>query len=318
MFMEDAAGMAFPLQQLRKLAVAGVNDLGSLKSETKPLSQAAATKQRQKLQTRALQKTAPPPVASSKPSTEAPKPLDISMPKLAAVQKLQLLLTKKAWEWGDATGTYSNKPLMYVDAARSWRKIPDDPVKLKNKAMQALRQHLKTLPEQQKLHWLENEAVVGQRSWYNPMRYVAGADILDTKEHTLGRGSTDKDIAAIVDKMLLDSDEESLLTAYQPAGNYNRKQANVVQPPNNYRLLPAAPNITTTTPVQRAQNLHADKTDGNGVGGNMNAGSARINSVVNKIGPLGMDGTVNGNAGQFVRNAGAKLAVHKLAKLLRK
>jgi len=189
MFLEDAAGMAFPLQQLRKLAVAGVNDLGSLKSETKPLSQAAATTQRGKLQTRALQKTAPPPVASSKPSTEAPKPLDISMPKLAAVKKLQLLLTK--------------------------------------------------------------------------------------------------------------------------AGN-------VMQPPNNYQLLPAAPNITTTTPVQRAQNLHADKTDGNGAGGNMNAGSARINCGIDRIGPLGMDGTVNGNAGQFVRNSGSKLAVHKLAKLLRK
>lgn len=178
MFVEDAAGMAFPLQQLRKLAVAGVNDLGSLKSETKPLSQAAANKQRQKLQTRALQKTAPPPVASSKPSTMAPEPLDISMPKLAAVQKLQLLLTK--------------------------------------------------------------------------------------------------------------------------AGN-------VVQPPNNYRLLPAAPNVTTTTPVQRAQNLHADKLPG----------ASAIKSTIQDNGPISTVGNVNGNAGQGVRAGGVKLAVHKLTKLLR-
>lgn len=187
MFLEDAAGKAFPLVYLKKLAAAGVNDLGSIASKTSPLPQAAASKQRQKLQTRALQKAAPPPVASSKPSTMAPEPLDISMPKIAALNKLQLLLTK---------------------------------------------------------------------------------------------------------------------------------QANLAQPVANSGLLPSAPNITTTTPIQRANNVHADKTNGNGAGGNMNPGSARVNSVIDDIGALSTAGGVNGNAGQGVRNAGTKLAMVKLRKLL--
>jgi hypothetical protein len=187
MFLEDAAGKAFPLVHLKKLAAAGVNDLGSIASKTSPLPQAAASKQRQKLQTRALQKAAPPPVASSKPSTMAPEPLDISMPKIAALNKLQLLLTK---------------------------------------------------------------------------------------------------------------------------------QATLAQPVASSSLLPSAPNITTTTPIQRANNLHADKTNGNGAGGNMNPGSARVNSVIDDIGALSTAGGVNGNAGQGVRNAGTKLAMVKLRKLL--
>ena len=171
MFLEDVAGKAFSLVHLKKLAAAGVNDLGAIASKTSPLPQAAASNQRQKLQTRALQKAAPPPVASSKPSTMAPKPLDISMPKLAALRKLQLLLTK----------------------------------------------------------------------------------------------------------------------------------AGFAQPVANSGLLPAAPNVTTTTPIQRANNLHADKTNGNGAGGNMNPGSARVNSVIDDIGALSTAGGVNGNAGQGVR-----------------
>lgn len=301
MFMEDAAARVFSLQQLRKLAVAGVNDLGTLKSETKPLSQAGASKQRQKLQTRALQKTAPPPVASSKPSTMAPKPLDISMPKMAAMRRLQLLLTKKAWEVGDDRGFYSNKPLYYTNAKAPRPTTLENPEKLQEYATRAIQQALKKLPEQQQLHWINPETVVGQRSWYNPMRYVAGKDILDEKEYTLGKGSTKKDIADIVALMQIGSEDQSPLMAYLP-----QKYANVVQPPNNYRLLPAAPNVTTTTPVQRAQALHADKLPG----------ASAIKSTIQDNGPISTVGNVNGNAGQGVRAGGMKLAVDKLAKLL--
>lgn len=91
------------------------------------------------------------------------------------------------------------------------------------------------------------------------------------------------------------------------------KQANLAQPVANSGLLPAAPNITTTTPIQRANNLHADKTNGNGVGGNMNPGSARVNSVIDDIGPLSTVGSINGNAGQGVRDGMGKLALQRLA-----
>ena len=90
-------------------------------------------------------------------------------------------------------------------------------------------------------------------------------------------------------------------------------QANLAQPVANSGLLPAAPNITTTTPIQRANNLHADKTNGNGVGGNMNPGSARVNSVIDDIGPLSTVGSINGNAGQGVRDGMGKLALQWLA-----
>jgi hypothetical protein len=176
MFLEDVAGKAFSLVHLKKLAAAGVNDLGAIASKTSPLPQAAASNQRQRLQTRALQKAAPPPVASSKPSTMAPKPLDISMPKLAALNKLQLLLTK----------------------------------------------------------------------------------------------------------------------------------AGFAQPVANSGLLPAAPNVTTTTPIQRAQNLHANKL----------TGASEVESTIQDNGPISTVGNVNGNAGQGVRNAGTKLAMVKIRKLL--
>jgi len=255
MFLEDAAGKAFPLVRLKKLAAAGVNDLGSIASKTSPLPQAAASKQRQKLQTRALQKAAPPPVASSKPSTMAPKPLDISMPKIAALNKLQLLLTKQA-----AVVNYDYAPEDYAIF------------------------HDSTGP---------NDASVAM-TWDDVMQDPRNAHIKDPNQK----------LKFLMQEMGL------------PAKSIYLKKANLAQPVASSSLLPSAPNITTTTPIQRANNLHADKTNGNGAGGNMNPGSARVNSVIDDIGALSTAGGVNGNAGQGVRNAGTKLAMVKLRKLL--
>lgn len=304
---------AFPLTQLKKIAagIPGISDLGKIESVTSPLPQARAAQNRMSRQTKAVNKAAPPPVVRT--HQEAPKPLDISMPKMAAVRKLQLLLTKNAWEVGDDRGAYSDKPLRYTNAKAPRQTTLENPAKLREYATRAIQQALKKLPEQQQLHWINPETVVGQRSWYNPMRYAAGKDVLDEKEYTLGKGSTKKDIADIVALMQIGSEDQSPLMAYRP-----QKYANLVQPPNNYRLLPTAPNITTTTPAQRSQNLHADKTDGNGLGGNLNPGSARINSVIDDIGAISTSGNINGNASQSTRTGGMKIAAQKLAKLLAK
>lgn len=279
MFMDDAARRVFSLQQLCKLAIAGVNDLGTLKSETKPLSQAVATKQRQKLQTRAVQKSAPPPVASTKPSTAAPKPLDISMPKMASLRKLQLLLTKKAYQ-----------PHKYANVVQPTRQAVRDYLLNWNQAGAFDTDNYEDLEEN--LPWATN-------AW----RRTADNDPVETFQ---------LDTNQLARRFLLNRSREKAVNnyinkhfAHLPAEQAS-KTANVIQPPNNYRLLPTAPNITTTTPVQRAQNLHADKLPG----------ASAIKSTIQDNGPISTVGNVNGNAGQGVRAGGMKLAVDKLAKLL--
>ena len=137
------------------------------------------------------------------------KPVQAVKADAAGIQKA---MAKRAWEVDDETGLYSNKPLMYAyhltAPPRVSRNSPDWENEFVDKTLQ---QASKKLPDNRQLHWIDFDAITGNRPWYNPMRYLAGKDIIGEKNYALGRDSDDTARSEIVKQILMNN---NLLSHY--------------------------------------------------------------------------------------------------------
>jgi hypothetical protein len=135
---------------------------------------------------------------------------------------------KLAWEVEDEDGNlHSNHPLRYASKYApppSNRRVgvpPSHPDYDQKFVAAALAAALKKLPAGHKLHWLDDDAVVGQRAWYNPARYVKGRDIYGEQEHTLDATADDAARAQMVGRIAPPGGDPSPLYAYLPANYAN-------------------------------------------------------------------------------------------------
>lgn len=142
--------------------------------------------------------------------------------KAGAVDKLISMLAtgrlKQAWEVGDDTGWYSNHPLRYASYLADPPRIPaKHPDYEREFANQLLQRAVKKLPSNQKLHWVDPDAVLGERAWYNPMRYMDGKQIIGEKNYELDGGSDDKNRAEILQQILDNYAGKNMLMSHYPA-----------------------------------------------------------------------------------------------------
>jgi len=132
--------------------------------------------------------------------------------------KLARAMAKQAWEVGDDTGSYSDKPLRYASHLTGLPRVPHKhPDYDREVVARTLRQAVKKLPDDQKLHWIDLDAVVGERPWYNPMRYLDRKQIIGEKYYELGRDSDDKAHADIVQQILDNYEGLNSLISHYPA-----------------------------------------------------------------------------------------------------
>ena len=152
----------------------------------------------------------------------------------SAVVKLARALAKQAWEVGDDTGWYSNWPLRYAVVLTSPPKVPyDHPDYDREFTTKTLHRALKKLPKGQQLHWVDPDAVLGTRAWYNPMRYLSGKQILGEQSYALDSTSDDKARNEIIQKILESGEGANALMSHYPASYFVDEPVSEMEAPQS-------------------------------------------------------------------------------------
>jgi hypothetical protein len=133
---------------------------------------------------------------------------------------------KQAWEVEDESGGYSNWPLQYASYLTPPPNIPaNHPDHDREFATQTLQRATKKLPADRKLHWVDFDAKLGERPWYNPRRYVSGKQITGQKHYDLGRDSDEQSRAEVLQQILDNFQGRNSLLAHYPAEYYDADEA---------------------------------------------------------------------------------------------